>query len=48
LILCRRYEHHFDAVKSPVTALDYLRKNRYFLEFGGFSDPTKMCHKLVP
>ena len=28
-----------------VTAVEYLRKSRFFLEFGGFVDPRLMCHR---
>ena len=32
-------------VTHGVTAVEYLRKSRYFLEFGGLVDPKLMCHR---
>ena len=37
----------WDAV-GKVTAYDYLRKSRYFLEHAGYIDPKAMHHKSGP
>jgi hypothetical protein len=36
------------AVGSETTADEYMRKSRFFLEFGGFVDPKMMHHEKGP
>jgi len=38
----------WDAVPSKATQENYLRLSRWFLEFGGFIDPTAIRHKPGP